>query len=158
MENYSDLVLAMDACADRLEFLNKIFPDLATPNTMDGVVHWRQCRIPTPDQDFDQNTQHEAQASIDIRSAAVGLLQQNSLEDVLGLLSENHGIELSLPKLIQLIGRKEYLAALKREFNELLKNAISFEQIAVLWNELERPAFGGPSWNSRSISMLAGER
>ena len=36
MENYAEMVLAMDACADRLEYLNNLFPDLATPTTTEG--------------------------------------------------------------------------------------------------------------------------
>ncbi|MCB1752225.1 MAG: hypothetical protein KDI74_10940 [Gammaproteobacteria bacterium] len=156
MENQSELVLAMDACADRLEYLNQCFPGLASPTTLEGVVQWRQRRSQNPIQDSDENSQKTKQPDIDIAAVAVGLLQQHSLEDVLELLLENHGVELSLPELIQLIGKQEYLGALKRDVSELLKNAVSFEQIATLWNDIDRPAFGGPVWTSRSISMLAG--
>ena len=156
MENCYELVSAMDACADRLDVLNGLFPELATPNTLAGVIQWRQRRLAMADQNFLDNAKREPQAGIDVRSVAVNLLRQNSLEDVLDLLAEQHSVALSLQELVQIIGKKEYLVVLRREFNELLKNAISFEQIATLWNDLERPAFGGPNWNSRSISMLAG--
>ncbi|MCB1829695.1 MAG: hypothetical protein H6964_14565 [Chromatiaceae bacterium] len=156
MENCYELVSAMDACADRLDVLNGLFPELATPNTLAGVIQWRQRRLAMADQNFLDNAKREPQAGIDVRSVAVNLLRQNSLEDVLDLLAEQHSVALSLHELVQIIGKKEYLVVLRREFNELLKNAISFEQIATLWNDLERPAFGGPNWNSRSISMLAG--
>ena len=155
MENYAEMVLAMDACADRLEYLNNLFPDLATPTTTEGVIHWRQYRSRLPNLDIAGELPRETQHAIDLRSIAIGLLQQHSLEDVLEMLKEEQAVELTLPELVQLIGRKDYLTVLKREFRELLKNAISFEQIAALWNDLERPAFGGATWNSRSVSMLA---
>jgi hypothetical protein len=155
MENHYELVSAMDACADRLEYLNQLFPKLATPTTMDGVMHWRQSRIQLPDHDSGDSAEYEKQPRVDIREVAISLLQQYSLEDVLELLMENHRVGVSLPELIQLIGKQQYLGVLKRDVSELLKNAISLEQIATLWNDLERPAFGGPAWNSRSISMLS---
>jgi hypothetical protein len=152
MDIHSKLVSAVDACADRLEYLNNTFPKLATPTTKDGVEYWRQRRIQTAEQD----SADKAKTGIDLRSVAFDLLQQHSLEDVLDLLLEKHRVELSLPELVQLIGEQDYLVVLRREFNELLTNAISFEQIATLWNDLDRPALGGPVWTSESISTLAG--
>ena len=157
MEYNAELELAMDACADRLEFLNATFPLLATAKTMDGVLRWRKCRVqdPVPEAPTDILPQQES-ANSDIGAVAIGLLQQHSFEDVLELLQGRHNVKLSLPQLINLIGKHKYLSFLKRDVTELLKNAISYEQIAFLWNDLERPALSGPVWSSRSISMLVG--
>ncbi|MCP4287932.1 MAG: hypothetical protein GY792_26435 [Gammaproteobacteria bacterium] len=154
MENHPVLESAVDTCADRLNYLNEAFPLLATQTTLEGVVLWRQRQPRKRPHEFENESQSREKTDIDIRLVAINLLKQNSLEDVLDLLAENHHTELSLPELIRLIDGQEYMIALKRELNELLKNAISFEQISALWNDLGRPAFGGPSWNSRNISTL----
>jgi hypothetical protein len=156
MEHSSELELAIDACADRLDFLNQTFSSLATPTTLRGVELWRQCRIKSPVTQSEALLQtEEQQPAVDLKSIAIGLLTKHSLEDVLDLLAANYSSEMTLPELIHLIGRQQYLIALKRELNELLKNAISFEQIATLWNDLGRPSFGSPTWTSRAISLLA---
>lgn len=156
MERNSELEQAMDACAERLEFLNRTFPLLATKTTLDGVLRWRNWRIQDFDHDSGGLTPPEQKTQIDVGAIAGNLLQQCSLEDVLELLLSNYSVELSISQLIDLIGKQEYLASLKRDVKELLRNAVSFEQIAALWNDLERPAFNGPVWNGRSISMLVG--
>ena len=155
MEDDSDLELAIDACADRLAFLNEAFSTLATETSLSGVELWRQCRTRRPIQAPQEEESKSKQPAIDLQSIAIELLKQNTLEDVLDLLADDHNTEMSLTELVHLIGNQQYLIALKRDLNELLKNAISFEQIATLWNDLERPALGGPTWNSRTISLLA---
>jgi hypothetical protein len=150
MEALSRLMAAIDACASQLEHLNNQFPHLATTSTLQGVESWRGRRMvnqidPPP---------KPAPEPLDIRTIAIGLVTAHSLEDALDLLLEKHDIDLSLPEFVHLIGRKSYTAALRRDLQELLKNAISYEQIANLWNDLERPALGNDIWNSRSISLL----
>jgi len=153
MKQYLGLVNAVDACAERLHLLNEQYPELASSASIGGVMHWRKRRIqhrlrkPEP--------AAEVSGGPDIKAVALGLLKRNGLEDVLDILLEKHSIDLSLPKLIHLIGKEAYIASLKREAGQLLQNAISYEQIANLWNDLDRPALGSASWNSRTISVLA---
>lgn len=148
--------LAIDACADRLDFLNQTFSTLATPTTLRGVELWRQYRTRPPVAQSEALPQtEEQQSAVDLKSIAIELLKKHSLEDVLDLLATDYSCEMTLPELIHLIGRQQYLIALKRELKELMKNAISFEQVATLWNDLGRPSFGSPTWTSRAISLLA---
>ncbi|MCB1760705.1 MAG: hypothetical protein KDI68_13095 [Gammaproteobacteria bacterium] len=153
METISRLMAAIDACASQLERLNNQFPHLATTSTLQGVESWRGRRVvkPTP---VEEPPQKSASEPLDIRALAIGLVADHSLEDALDMLLEQHDIDLSMRELVHLIGRKSYSATLKRDLRELLKNAISYEQIANLWNDLERPALGNDTWNSRSISLL----
>jgi len=153
MKQHMGLVHAVDACAERLHALNEQYPDLASSASTDGVMHWRKRRV--QHRLRKQEPAAEATSGPDIKSVALGLLKRNGLEDVLDILLEKHSIDLSLPKLIQLIGKEAYIAALKRGAGQLLQNAISYEQIANLWNDLDRPALGSASWNSRTISVLA---
>lgn len=151
MEESSALDLAVDACADRLAFLNEAYSALATDNTRRGVELWRQYRArprlqaaPAPEKN-----------DVDLRPIIIDLLRQHSFEEVQELLVNNYTTLMPLPEMVQLIGRQEYLITLKRELKELVKNAVSFEQVATLWNDLKRPALGNTTWNSGSISLLA---
>ena len=152
-QQFAGLIDAVDQCAERLHELNERYPLLASPASLSGVLSWRRRRV-----------QHRLRRQVppadlsdgpDARALALDLLQHNGLEDVLDTLLDRHGIDLSLPKLIHLVGKEAYIGALKREAAQLLANAISYEQIANLWNDLDRPALGGPSWSPRSVSVLA---
>ena len=85
---------------------------------------------------------------------AVEMLESNGLEEVQDILQAEHALTLNMPKLVQLIGNTAYREALKKDGDLMLHNAITYEQIANLWNDLERPAFGAPDWNSHSVSVL----
>jgi len=156
MEENSALDLAIDACADRLAFLNENFSALATDNTRRGVELWRQYRTRSP---IRPSTGDEdaigGKEEVDLKPIIIELLTNNSFEDVQDILVGEYSTEMSLPDMVQLIGKQEYLIALKRELGELLRNAVSFEQVATLWNDLERPALGNTTWNAGSISLLA---
>ena len=154
MEQIESLLSSVDACAERLEELNRRFPNLAGETSRRGVEHWRQRKIkarihqprePEPNSDLSADQ---------LKALATRLLQSNGLEDVLDILLEEHKIDLTLPQLIHLIGKQSYLNALRKDAGELLQNAISYDQIAGLWNDLDRPALGGPTWNARRVSML----
>ncbi len=152
-QQHAGLIEAVDNCAERLHHLNQNYPLLATPASLEGVQHWRQRRA-------HHRLRHkvppaELPEGPNIRAITLDLLQHNGLEDTLDILLDKHDVDLSLPKLIHLVGKEAYIAALKREAALLLANAISYEQIANLWNDLDRPALGGASWSPRSVSVLA---
>lgn len=158
MEQLAKLHAAIDACASQLEHLNDSYPQLATTATLQSVEQWRGRNEPSTL--IEEPTEAATRAAetpsepIDMREVAVKLVAEHSVEDALELLFEQHRIELTLPELVHLIGRKVYVTTLKRDLQELLKNAISYEQIANLWNDLERPAPGNGAWSSRSVSLL----
>jgi hypothetical protein len=154
MDKMRKLLESVDACADRLEALNTRFSNLASDSTRESVEAWRRVKERV---EFDQTTEKKEEGSgLDVSSIAVELLEKqgHSLEDVIDILMSDHGIEVTIECLAQMIGKQAYIAALRKDAGDLLGNAISYSQIASLWNDLDRPAFGGESWTARSVSIL----
>jgi hypothetical protein len=152
MEPPPPLPEALDACADRLEQLNHRFPGLASEVSRAGVALWRQAKIQC------QTAAAKPQASgqeASHRTLALRLLEQHSLEETAEILLIEHGAEYSLPRLVQLVGQPAYVAALRAEARQLSENAISYQQIAGLWNDLRRPPLGADRWSEQSVTMLA---
>ena len=52
------------------------------------------------------------------------------------MLKEEQAVEVDLPELVQLIGRKGLSDCTQSVNSGIVENAISFEQIAALWNDL----------------------
>jgi hypothetical protein len=148
------LLESVDACAERLEQLNNRFAHLATESTHESVETWKKVKDRIQ---FDYGDEKKVYASgPDVQAMAIELLEKqgHNLEDVIDILVTEHDIEINIEGLAQTIGRTAYIAALRRDAAELLKNAISYSQIANLWNDLDRPAFGGENWTARSVAIL----
>jgi len=154
MEKMRKLFESVDACADRLDQLNNRFAHLATESTHESVETWRRAKDRILFDHSDENKEHEG--GPDIKAIAIELLEKqgHSLEDVLDMLRTDHGVDIDISGLVQIIGRTVYVTALRKDAADLLGNAISFTQIASLWNDLDRPAFGGESWTARNVSIL----
>ena len=152
MEPLPPLPEALDACADRLEQLNHRFPGLASEVSRAGVALWRQAK--TQCQTATAKPQASGQESSH-RTLALRLLKKHSLEETAEILLNEHGAEYRLPRLVQLVGQQAYVAALRTEARQLSENAISYQQIAGLWNELRRPPLGADRWSEQSVTMLA---
>jgi hypothetical protein len=154
MDKMRKLLESVDACADRLEALNTRFTNLASDSTRESVEAWRRVKEKV---EFDQTVEKkEVGSGPDVKSIAIELLEKqgHSLEDVIDILMSDHEIEITIDGLAQSIGKQAYVAALRKDAGDLLGNAISYSQIASLWNDLDRPAFGGESWTARSVSIL----
>ncbi|MCW8847357.1 MAG: hypothetical protein OQK42_00285 [Sedimenticola sp.] len=154
MDKMRKLRESVDACADRLDALNNRFSNLATDATRESVETWRKVKDKIV---FDQTEEKkEPTAGPDVKSIATELLEKqgHGLEDVIDILMSDHNIELTIDNLVQTIGKQVYITALRKDAGDLLGNAISYSQIASLWNDLGRPAFGGDSWTARSVSIL----
>lgn len=139
----------LEACAERLEHLNCRFPELASENSLSGVESWRQlCSS--------NNTEAEGQPEDPraIAELALPLLQRESVEEVVAILAGDHGFDGDLKELVRLVGAGPYGAALAREVRQLADNAVSYQQIAGLWNDLDRPVLGGERWSADSVSVL----
>lgn len=145
---------AVDACADQLDRLNNQFPHLAKKSTRESVSHWRNRKIQIRLHQTHDESAVTGNPTEDVKKLAMNLLETNGLEETLDILFATHQLDITLPKLIHLIGKGEYIVALRKDAGLLLENAISYDQIAQLWNDLDRPAMGGPNWNGRSVSIL----
>ncbi|MCW8945017.1 MAG: hypothetical protein OQL27_09615 [Sedimenticola sp.] len=154
MDKMRKLLESVDACADRLDALNTRFSNLATDATRESVEAWRKAKDQVV---FDQTEEKkEPKEGPDVKTIAVELLEKqgHGLEDVIDILMSDHQIEMTIESLAQTIGKQAYIAALRKDASDLLGNAISYAQIANLWNDLDRPAFGGETWTARSVSIL----
>ena len=151
MELLQKIHNAMGDCAEQLDHLNQHFPKLVSGPSLEGVDYWKG-RV-TNVQDHSKPAR-KGDNTEEIRKVAQRLVKTENLEDVLGILQEKHDVELNLTQLIELIGQESYLNVLRKEGTLILENAISYEQIATLWNDLNRPALGAPKWTAKAISML----
>ena len=154
MDGKKKLYEAVEACADNLERLNMIFPNLATDDTKESVEEWKRNKDRVV---FDQTEPAKPESSVetlDIKALSLDLLGENELEDVIEILSEVHKIDLTMVEFVDAIGSELYLDALRRDARSLIANSISYSQVANLWNDLERPCMGADRWESRGVSVL----
>jgi len=149
-----DIIDTIDACADQLEHLNLTYPKLASDDTHDAVHNWRKRRGEIRLQVKEMQKGHGVEIVQNLEQVCVELLKNNSLEDVLDILLEKYGIDISVRKLIKTVGKGAYISALRKEVGFLQQNGIALEQIADLWNELDRPGPGTEPWTESSVSLL----
>lgn len=134
---------------DAIARFNEHFPHLASADTRNVVPLVRQrlkdieLRMPTRNSELP-----------DLSGVATELLRAMPAEDVIDTLHDKHGVTLTLGQLIQLVGDKAYIEALRHEAAEFEMNRISAEQTAQLWNDAGRPAPGGGLWSGKKIAML----
>lgn len=83
------------------------------------------------------------------------LLRTHAPEEVIEILKREFALDCDLPGLIMLAGTGPYLTSLANEASLLQNNAISWEQIAELWNEAHRPVPGKPFWDARTVEQLS---
>ncbi|HHH39097.1 MAG TPA: hypothetical protein ENK50_05935 [Sedimenticola sp.] len=153
MDPDAPLHRALNDCAVRLDELNTDYPHLATETSLSGVALWQAMLRAGPGELLRGEPVDELGQT---RELALGLMRHNGLEEVLEILLDEHRIDLSMDDLVLLIGTSAYVEALRSDGRKLVANAISYEQIATLWNDLERPALSGSRWNAKSVSSLLG--
>lgn len=95
--------------------------------------------------------------SEDLVDTVRALLLNHTPEDALDILARDHNADLDLNALVHLAGSEAYLQCLSNEVTTFRQNAISFEQIAELWNDAKRPAPGKPFWDKFSVEQLFDE-
>ena len=165
MTQLGRVLAAIDACADRLDELHQTYPHLSSQDIEQSVAYWRKVRpgieIETSTKPkgegkvtIEQPDQSAAQNRDKVRQIAVDLLNDNGLEDTLDILHSKHNVDLTIKNLVALVGKTIYLSALQQDAKMLRQNAISYDQIAELWNDLERPASGGTVWTAKTVSLL----
>jgi hypothetical protein len=153
----SKLIDALEACADQLEHLNESYPKLACEASQGGVKQWRKRKgeIHLAMQEIQKR--QGVEMVVDTGKLARELLVSHSIEEVLDLLLKDHGMEMDVKTLVKMAGKQSYLGSLKKEVVFLHNNGISNEQIAELWNELERPGPGGVEWTEETVTLVGGK-
>lgn len=135
--------------AAAIERFNAMFPHLSSAETRDVVPLVRQrlkdveLRMPSNPPDLP-----------DPGPVATDLLATQTPERALQALREEHGMELDLLQLVQLVGERPYADALTREAEEYREKRVSPDQTARLWNDAGRPGPSGGLWTAHKIDML----
>ncbi len=137
---------------DHLDRLNRAYPHLACDVTTQAVVDMRKLFESPPE--LAPRAAKPAEASPDIQALARKLLNELPLEDAMAALRRQGRPIESPEQMIDIVGNRDYIAALRREAREFQDNALSLDQISSLWNDLRRPALGDDHWTARSISLL----
>ena len=139
--------------ANAIDRFNTHFPYLSSPETRKVVPLVRQ-RL----KDIELRMPSKETGLPNLGPVAADLLTQQSPEDTLRVLQQQHGIKLEMQQLVQLAGEAAYVAALTREADEYEANRILPEQTASLWNDIRRPAPGGGLWNAAKVNDLLNHR
>ncbi len=84
--------------------------------------------------------------------------EYQQLDDILDALCREHGVELDYLGLVHIMGLEAYQVSLGKELKVYEANALSDEQVAEIWNELQMPTPGGAvHWDSAAIERLRKE-
>lgn len=134
--------------ADAIERFNTKFPHLSSSHSRDVVPLVRQ-RL----KDIDLRMPEEL-SEPDIGEITVALLESTSPEGVITVLNNQYGTRIDIGELMQLAGEQAYASALVREAGEHVRNQISHEQTAELWNDAARPVPGGGLWSAKKVQDL----
>ncbi len=126
----------MEASVNRLDDLNKSFPQLATPITKDTVTKTRN---------FVTDLQ---------KSVARHVLAEHGLDDTLNVLARQFKIRINALQIFDFVGEDAYRQALRREAHDFAANLISPQQTAKLWNELGRQPLGDEIWTEQGVLEL----
>jgi len=137
----------VNAALGILERFNRQDSQLATPLTRatehEVRMHLQRLEVsPAPEK------------GLEVVEIVRALLQKHTPEDTITILSSEHDLDCDLNGLAHLAGVDAYLGCLAEEARVLLRNAISHEQIADLWNESGRPAPGSPFWDHSLIEEI----
>ncbi len=153
----SKLIKALEDCADQLEHLNMDYPKLASEASHEGVQHWRKRKgeIHLVMQEIQKR--QGVEYVVDTGRLARDLLVSHSIEEALDMLLKDHGIEMDVKTMVKMVGKQPYLGALRKEVEFLHNNGISNEQIAELWNELDRPGPSGAEWSEATVTLVGGK-
>ena len=89
-----------------------------------------------------------------IEDLARTLLLRHTPEEVLDTLRRDHNVQCDIHGLIHMAGTEVYLESLTNEAETFLRNKISIDQVASLWNEAKRPAPGKPFWDTPAVRTL----
>jgi hypothetical protein len=92
--------------------------------------------------------------NLDLEDQARVLLKNHTPEEVIDIFKREHNLDYNLQGIIYLAGEEAYLNSLVNEAHLLRNNAISWDQMAQLWNEAKRPVPGKPFWDARTVEMV----
>jgi hypothetical protein len=141
----------LNTSADVLQRLNETYPHLASDFTHEIVPLVRE-RM----KDSVEDIGAPPKVAEDIVAYLEDKIQTESPADLVDLLKNEKGIDISLEDLIYFVGEKKYIDSMVRQAREFNQNRISHSQICELWNEIDMPAPGKTHWSVSDIEKLIG--
>jgi len=156
MVDQSGFLVVAEEAVMHLRRLIQEFPQLTSPQVVEAVENWQQ-RVEWRKGELELRASGPKAVERDtLQAAALGLLDDYLLDDVLEMVNQEFTTQLDYFGLLQLVGGDAFQAALRREARELEANAVSREQTAQLWNSLGKPALGGTRWTVHAVTQLLG--
>lgn len=136
-----------------LKRLKEHYPDLVSPHVDAALENWgKRIYSGIGAREAAAELRHAEEGSLSLLASE--LIENHQMEDVLQMLSEEFSIDVDYDRLIDLVGKDQYISALRREVGELVDNSVSMEQIAELWNGIGKPTLGGLRWTAEIISSI----
>lgn len=147
------LIKIATEAVDKLDELNRKYPDLASEISVEAVERWRRQLASFVMNDAVDDA--AADGGIDpLEALAQALFEKHGIEDTLEILATEHDAMMDTARLVDVVGQAAYLRVLKREAEEFAANQVSFEQTASVWQSLGRPPLGDDHWTARAVSAL----
>ena len=153
MTDETKFLVVADEAVGYLQRLVSEYPHLASREVKAAIETWSNLKEKKGSLEITKPKEKAVQNEL-LSEEAVALMQEHQMEDVMEMLAEKFSIELDYVGFIGLIGNDRYRGALRHEAREMRKNAISFQQMADLWNSMGKPALGGDRWTAHSISTF----
>lgn len=154
MSDHTKFLIVAEEAVRQLRRFQGQYPHLTTPEVNIAVEQWGKFKQIRGSLDISSKKEKTGQFD-NLSKMAVELMHEHQIEDAMEILAERFSMELDYKKFIGLIGKERYRGALRHEARDLRSNAISFQQMADLWNSMGKPALGGERWTAHSVSLLA---
>lgn len=140
--------------ADILEQLNEKYPHLASDFTHEIVPLTRE-RMKNSVGDL------KPPPKVDDREDFTDFLKEKiqlvTAADLIDIVKNEKGVDITLEDLLYFVGEQEYMASLEREALDFVKNKISYKQMCEIWNEMHYPAPGKAHWTINDIAKMLGD-
>jgi hypothetical protein len=153
MTDHSKFIEMANEAVEHLVRLAKTYPHLVSQSVKEAITNWDESNFKRGGIEFVAPTKAAAKED-PIATAALLLIQEHQVEDVIDLLNKEFSCEINYREIIDMVGKEQYVAALKREVLELRQNLITNQQIADLWNSMDRPSLGDYLWSAQTVGKL----
>jgi hypothetical protein len=151
--DHSDFLKIADEAMTHLKRLSKDYPKLVSPSVKQAIENWGKDGYAKGSIELVAPDSPKAKEN-PVATAALLLIQEHQVEDVIDMLNREFPGHVDYDDLIDMVGKDSYLEALKREVMDMRVNFISNDQVADLWNSMERPAMGGQRWTAEMVGEL----
>jgi hypothetical protein len=155
MQTENQFIEVAREAVSQLRRLSKDFPALSSSHVKHAIETWNEEMFRKGEIIWLEKERKKLEKTA-LETRAMELIERQLVDDVLETINSEFGKELDYQDVINLVGREKYIAAMRREAEELKQNFISPEQTAELWNSVGKPSVGGDRWVAGAVSVLMG--